>query len=487
MMRVRTAAALLAAVAGSALLAGCGNRGAEQGPALAGVPCSVEGISARAECFKIEVPEDWSRPEGAKIALNVALLPVAGVNKDGSALFILAGGPGQAATQMGDLLAGELGRVRNTRPVILMDQRGTGGSRPLRCQFGGTTLAEVQAQSSPDAIRRCREGWGQVALQHYATPDVVRDMDAVRARLGFDKLDLWGASWGTRTALLYMRQFPQHVRSAVLDGVTGPNQPLFSEEARYAQAALDKTLDGCAKDRACDQAFPNLRGRVLARLSQDTAMPVTYAGADGRPATTPLDPDMLRQVVRGALYSPDSAAVLPYALNRLLAGDGTPLLAMAQSAQGLNRETMFHGVTFSSLCAEEMPRVSPAAAQAAAAGTFAKDSYYRAWAEGCATWPTKTLPAGYAEPVRANVPVLLLSGALDPVTPPASAEAVKRHLPRAWHIVVPGAGHNVSPLPCAGRLIARFYEAADGSGLDASCLTRRGRPPFAVGPLGPKA
>jgi pimeloyl-ACP methyl ester carboxylesterase len=153
----------------------------------------------------------------------------------------------------------------------------------------------------------------------------------------------------------------------------------------------------------------------------------------------------------------------------------------------MNRETMFHGVTFSSLCAEEMPRVTPAAANAAAAGTFAKDSYYRAWAEGCASWPTKPLPAGYAEPVRANVPVLLLSGALDPVTPPASAEAVKRHLPRAWHVVAPGAGHNVTPLPCAGRLIARFYEAADGSGLDATCLTKRGRPPFVTGPLGPGA
>jgi pimeloyl-ACP methyl ester carboxylesterase len=179
--------------------------------------------------------------------------------------------------------------------------------------------------------------------------------------------------------------------------------------------------------------------------------------------------------------------LLPYALNRLLGGDGTPLLAMAQSASGLNRETMFHGVTFSSLCAEEMPRVTPAAAQQAAAGTFAKDSFYRAWAEGCATWPRKPIPAGYAEPVRTNIPVLLLSGALDPVTPPSSAEAVKRHLPRAWHIVAPGSGHNVTPMPCAGRLIARFIEEADGAELDATCLTKRGRPPFQIGPLGPGA
>lgn len=472
---------------GSALLAGCGGS-ADRQNRPAGVSCAVEGVSARAECFRIEVPEDWARPDGKKIGLNVALLPAAGVNKDGSALFVLAGGPGQAAVQVGgDLLAGELGRVRNTRPVILMDARGTGGSNGLRCAFGGSNLAEVQAQSSGRELQECRAKWGDVALQHYATPDVVRDMEAVRQRLGFEKLDLWGVSWGTRTALLYMRQYPNRVRTAVLDGVTGPNEALFANEARYAQAALDKLLDDCGKDRDCAAAFPDLKARVLARLQQDAAMPVEHAGPDGKPATMNLDPDLLRQVVRGALYSPDSAALLPYALHRLLEGDGTPLLAMAQSASGMNRETMFHGATFSSLCAEEMPRVTPAAAQAASAGSFAKDSFYRAWAEGCTGWPVKPLPAGYGDPVRTDVPVLLLSGALDPVTPPASAEAVARHLPRAWHIVVPGSGHNVTPMPCAGRIIAEFIEEADGSKLDTECLTKRTRPPFQVTPLGPKA
>lgn len=481
----RSGASLLA-LAAAALLAGCGQSEAQQARP-AGISCAIEGVSARAECFRIEVPEDWANPQGKKIALNVALLPASGVNKDGSALLLLAGGPGQAGTQLGDLVAGELGRVRNTRPIILMDGRGTGGSNGLRCAFGGTTLAEVQMESSGRELQECRAKWGDVALQHYATPDVVRDIEAVRQRLGFEQLDLWGASWGTRAALLYMRRYPERVRTAVLDGVTGPNDPLFANEARHAQAALDKLLDDCAKDRDCAAAFPNLKPRVLARLSQDAAMPVRHVSADGQPATIDLDPDMLRQIVRGALYSPDSAALLPYALHRLLDGDGTPLLAMAQSAQGMIRETMFHGATFSGLCAEEMPRLTPAAAAQASAGSFAGDSFYRAWAEGCADWPVKPLPAGYGEPVRVDVPVLLLSGALDPVTPPASAEAVKRHLPRAWHIVVPGAGHNVTPMPCAGRIIAEFIEAADGSGLDAECLTKRGRPAFQVSPLGPKA
>jgi pimeloyl-ACP methyl ester carboxylesterase len=162
-------------------------------------------------------------------------------------------------------------------------------------------------------------------------------------------------------------------------------------------------------------------------------------------------------------------------------------MAMANSASGLIRETMFHGATFSSLCAEELPRVSPEAAQRASAGSFAGTSFYRAWAEGCSDWPVKPLPAGYDAPVKADVPVLLLSGGLDPVTPPDSARAVQAHLPRAWHIVAPWSGHNVTVMPCAGRVIADFIERADGASLDASCLTRRKRPPFMVSPLGPKA
>lgn len=483
----RTLLVLLASAA-TLMLGGCGSQaGKTSDPLAGGRPCYVEGVSSRAACYDIAVPEDWDHPDGKHISLNVAVLPATGVNRDDSALFLLAGGPGQAATQYGDLIAKELDRVRASRPIILMDQRGTGGSNGLKCAFGGTSIADVQSSASTAALQACRRRWSKIALQHYATPDVVRDIEAVRKRLGYARLDLWGASWGTRTALLYMRQYPKHVRTAVLDGVTGPNTPLFRNEALYAQAALDALFTDCAADKACAAAFPGLGERVMARLREDVPQPVRTVGADGQAATMMLDPDMLRQIVRGALYAPESAARLPFALDRLLSGDATPLMAMANSAVGLNRETMFHGATFSALCAEELPRVSAEEARTASANTFARDSFYKAWAGGCAGWPVKPLPAGYAAPVTTDIPVLLLSGALDPVTPPASAEAVKADLPRAWHVVAPASGHNVTAMPCAGRVIAQFVRNGSGASLDASCLSGRKRPPFMVSALGPKA
>ncbi|HEY0044061.1 MAG TPA: alpha/beta hydrolase, partial [Allosphingosinicella sp.] len=441
----------------------------------------------RAECHRIEVPEDWAKPGGRKVALHVAVLPAAAPSKDGSALFILAGGPGQAATHYGDLISREFERVRATRPIILMDQRGTGASNGLRCGFEGANPLEADPETSIRELQACRAKWGGTALQHYTTLDTVRDMDAVRERLGYAQLDLWGASWGTRTALLYMRAFPEKVRSAVIDGVTGPNQSLFLEEARYAQAAFDKLFDDCEKDASCNSAFPGLRQRAMQRLEQEAPVAMDYVGPDGKLVTATMPQDMLRQVVRGALYAPESAAMVPYALDRLTKGDGSPIMALAGGSMGLNRETMFHGALFSSLCAEELPRAPAAQAAKAGAGTFARDTFYKGIADGCRGWPVKPLPAGYAAPVRTNVPVLLLSGALDPVTPPASAQKVAQFLPRAWHIVVPASGHNVSAIPCAGRVLAAFYKAADGSKLDPTCLTRRKRPPFMVSPLGPKA
>lgn len=467
------------------------SEGSGPGQKAGAVPCFIEGVSSQAKCYRIDVPEDWaassssSSSSGKQLALNVAILPATGVGKDNSALFVLAGGPGQAATHYGALLTKELDRIRATRPVILMDQRGTGDSNGLRCideRLFGTAVT-----AGPEVFQKCRQGWSKSALQHYTTPDVVRDVEAVRQALGYDTLDLWGASWGTRTALLYMRSFPGRVRTAVLDGVTGPHQSLFASEARYAQAALDALFRDCENDRPCRSAFPDLRRRASEWLHQGTPKNVQYLAADGKITSGPLDPLLLKQIVRGALYSPDSAARLPFALDRMTRGDATALLAIANGATSLNRDTMFHGATFASLCAEELPRIDKADVERASAGTFVGSGFYEIWADGCEGWPIKPLPQGYGAPVTTNVPVLMLSGALDPVTPPGSAEPVKAHLPRAWHIVAPYAGHNVTSVPCAGRVIAEFIRKADGSGLDSSCITKRKRPPFMVSPLGPTA
>jgi len=445
------------------------------------VPCHVAGVPDLAVCHTIRVPEDRSRPEGRTIDLRVAVLPATG-RRDG-AFYMFAGGPGQAAGQMGSLVGAALDGVRRNRDIVLMDQRGTGASAPLSCD-PGTTEPSFTLELEPmlATVAACRAGW-DADLRRYSTLDVVEDVEAVRTVLGHGPIDVWGGSWGTRTALLYMRAYPAAVRSAVLDAVTPPNLPLLPAEPAFSQAALDALFRDCAADTACAAAFPDLGARFtewLGTLGPDATLDAVSAetGAIVPIAAAPVG---LSQGIRGALYSPAAAARLPHALDRAIRGDATAMLPLTTGSAAVVRDTMFLGATLSGMCREEVPRL----ATTPLSQGFTGDGWSGFWAALCADWPVDPLPDGYADPVTVDVPVLLLSGALDPITPPASADAAAAHLPRAWHLTVPKGGHIVSGTPCADDLIAQFVKAASGDGLDASCLTQARRPPFMTGPMGP--
>lgn len=452
-----------------------------------GRPCHVPGVTDLATCHRITVPEDRSAPAGRTIELHVAVLPARGSAKPpDSALFLLAGGPGQAANDMGPLVGTALAKVRDSRAIVLMDQRGTGRSNPLACSLPGddAITLDLNTESMAKALTACRAGWN-ADLRRYSTLDVVEDIEAVRQALGYAKLDLWGGSWGTRTALLYMRAYPGSVRSAVLDGVSPPNDLLLTGEPAHSQAALDALFEACAADAACAGTYPDLGARFQEWLEElGEGSTVTMAdGLNGKVETVTLSRDGAAQSVRAVLYSTITAAKLPYALDRLIGkGDATSIVPLAFGAGSVVRDTMFLGSTLSSLCREEVPRTEGVPL---AAG-FTGESWLASWRTMCRDFPADPLPDGYAEPVTTDVPVLLLSGALDPVTPPASADKAAAHLPRAWHLVAPATGHIVTGgAPCAGDLIAEFVEAADGSRLDAACLGERGRPPFMTTPQGP--
>lgn len=489
MTRPRTPAAPLGAMAATLLLLAAAPALA-QAPAPvrpAGTPCHVPGVTDRAACHAIAVPLDRTDPgNGRTVELHVAVLPARAPKPAESALFLLAGGPGQAATEYGALVSRFLEGVRETRDIVLMDQRGTGRSGGLSCALVSGFEDSVSADALPRAIERCRADWN-ADLTAFDTLAVVEDVEHVRRTLGYPSLDLWGGSWGTRTALLYMRTHPSSVRSAVLDGVTPPHRRLLADEPGFSQAALDATFKACAEDAACAAAFPDLEKRFAdwlrgfeAPRAFDIIRPDT-----GRPGTLTLERDSIAQVIRGALYTPGTAAQVPFAIDRMMAGDATALVTLGFNGMGL-AESMYIGATLSSLCREEVQRTPSALPGGLAGGSFTGTSWYAGWVEACRDIAVRPLPDGYDAPVMVDVPVLILSGALDPITPPAYGEEALKHLPRAWHIVAPAAGHNVTVARCADDIVADFIRAADGSGLDASCLKEQRRPPFAVGPTGPK-
>ncbi|HEX8678738.1 MAG TPA: alpha/beta fold hydrolase, partial [Chthoniobacterales bacterium] len=236
-------------------------------------PCTVEGVEGGARCGTYEVFEDREAHSGRRIPLKIVVLPAIGAERQPDPLFIFAGGPGQAATENVRFIARTFAPVRRARDIVLVDQRGTGGSNGLGCDLYGTRVQDQLGDLLPiEAIRRCAEEWQTRAnLRFYTSEIAMADLDEVRDALGYERINIFGTSYGTRTAQVFMRQFPERVRSVIMKGVTPITAPLTVAMARDAQRSLDLLFEDCAADPSCAGAFPKLKdefGTAWERLEE---------------------------------------------------------------------------------------------------------------------------------------------------------------------------------------------------------------------------
>ncbi|MCP3139747.1 alpha/beta hydrolase [Pyxidicoccus xibeiensis] len=471
-------------------LASCsrGEQGASGGRKLTLTPCRLEGLASQAQCGTYEVFEDRAAKTGRKLPLRVVVVPALAAQPAADPLVLLAGGPGQAASRVQVLMA--LERIRRKRDIVLVDQRGTGDSNPLECEFQSLEagLAERFADTSPVAqLHKCREGWA-ADVRQYTTPIAMDDLDEVRAALGYEKINLWGVSYGTRAALVYMRQHPERVRTAILDGVAPMSLYLPLNAPRDGQAALDSLLAHCAKDATCAKAYPDLRPRTEALLAKLEAAPARITvphPRTGVPEALVLSRRAFLAELFSHLYSPEIASLVPLMLDRATRDDWAPFVALSVGLSETMEHTVSRGLHYAVVCAEDAPFFDAAAVEREAKGTWFGPDMGREMLDVCRDWPRAALPPGYREPVASDVPTLLLSGELDPVTPPAWAEDAKRTLSKSLHVVVPGVGHNTLGADCARSLMQQLLEQGSVEGLKPSCGPSLTRPPFFTSFAGP--
>ncbi|HBL26655.1 MAG TPA: alpha/beta hydrolase [Acidobacteria bacterium] len=446
-------------------------------------PCHLKDFEEEVRCGVLEVPEDRQTRTGRTIELHVAVLPAVRPESAPDPLFILAGGPGQGARNYGRFVQAAFKDVRRTRDVVLVDVRGTGASNPLDCAprdplalLGGGALDLAPCLASLPGDPR-----------FYTTEPIADDLDDVRAALGYRQINLWGGSYGTRTALVYARRHAANVRTLVLDGAVPFEITLPLYNAQGAQRALDRLVADCATDPVCHRAFPRLAEEiqaVLARLGRTPARVSLRHPRTGRPMELTLSRSAFASGLRGVLYVPEHASLVPYMVHAAAQGDFAPFAALSLETAAWSTETMSLGMTLSVLCAEDVPRISDAAAARAVGGTFLGGSEIDTWRQMCSRWPRGPLPAEVDRVRPLPLPALILSGDLDPVTPPRWGEVMQRHFPGARHVVVPGTGHNTSTAGCVPDLIARFIADGNAAGLDASCVAKIRRIPFVIDPSG---
>jgi pimeloyl-ACP methyl ester carboxylesterase len=481
--RVLSRIPVLAVVGVLAALAPLSPRAATP-PALKLTPCRLthpsQLVSVEAQCGHFAVPENPDAPAGRRIELFVARIPAINERSRPDPLFLLAGGPGLAATTFYTGVAPVFERLHRDRDIVLVDQRGTGGSNALNCPQD----SDPDAPDSPAVLRQAARDCLAMLASHatvadYTTSLAVHDLDAVRVALGYRTINLYGGSYGTRVAQHYLRRYPDHVRAVILDGVVPPQMTLGASLALDAQSALQRLFTRCVGDAACRARFGDpdrTFDALLARLKTQ-AVPVEVADPfTGDRRKLSFDATDLGTVVRLSSYSTEESALLPLVLDEAQAhANFAPLASLLLQVTHSLDNLIAVGMHNTVVCSEDVPAygIRPED-RAQLAQTYMGTAPLEAFEAICAQWPRGPVDADFHQPLSSDRPVLLLSGSNDPVTPPAYATQAALGLRHSLQVVVNGMSHGQITAPCAARLLTRFIETASTQGLDAevACLQK---------------
>ena len=458
-------------------------------------PCELEHPQrltvVAAECGTLTVPEDLTKPGGRQIQLALARIPAISRRKQQDPLFLLAGGPGMAATTFYAMVAPVFARIHRDRDIVLVDQRGTGKSNPLNCPDGTETDLSGGVGAIANEARSCLQGLGVHSdVAQYTTSVAVQDLDRVRQALGYRQINLYGVSYGTRVAQHYLRRFPQQTRSLILDGVVPPELSFGAGMAIDAEHSLEQILARCSRESACRSQFGDPSQDYHSLWSALQAHPVQVSVPDpstGETTHFEFTTSHLATVLRLSIYASEPAALLPLLLHETSASkDFSRMAAQYLLLTRSYTDVVAVGMNNTVACTEDIPfydpnRVSRSLLEKTFLGATQLDVLFAI----CKIWPRGPIDPDFHAPLHSTVPALLLSGGDDPVTPPAYAEEARRGLSNSLHVVLKDFGHGQLAAPCMDRVMEQFINRGSVTGLDVSCTLNDKPTPFFISLNGP--
>jgi pimeloyl-ACP methyl ester carboxylesterase len=458
-------------------------------------PCEVSGVTAGTKekvlCGRYEVFEDRVANAGRKISLKIVVFPAPGSEKLADPFWYIPGGPGSSATEDAPYIANQFRKLRERRDIVFVDQRGTGESHPLNCEF--FNINDPQSYFGYyfplEAVRKCRAQLEPDAnLKLYTTSIAMDDFEDVRAALGLDQINLIGTSYGTRAVQVYLRAHGRHVRTVVLHGVSPTNQSMPRDFPQHTERALNGVIDECSADEKCRSTFPELRAdvkKVLATLIK-SPVEVEVKRPQGN-SKVKLSRDLAGEAVRYMLYQAGAASRIPLLIHEAANGNFGPLADAALFYRMNIVATGSNGMYLSVTCAEDLPMIKAGEVGKNVgkngANTFLGDYRLTQQRAACELWVRGNVPSNYSEPTRSKAPALIMTGEWDPVTPPVYGDTAAKYLPNSLHVVVPHGGHGFGGLDgtqCLDDLVVKFVNAGTTSGLDTSCVRNIKRKGFVL-------
>jgi pimeloyl-ACP methyl ester carboxylesterase len=448
-------------------------------------PCHVPNLDEEVRCGKYDVYEDRAAKAGRQISLNIVVVPALSATPAPDPVVWLHGGPGAAATQtVPAVKGGFLEALRKDHDLVFIDQRGTGKSNPLTCDLGDdpANLQQFFGELLPrDKVRQCREKLDKIAnLALYTTPIAMDDLDEVRAALGYEKINLIAASYGTIAALVYMRQHPDHLRAVFLAGVANTNirQPL--PFAAGAQHAMNLLFEDCVADKDCRAAFPNLKqefAEVLARFDHGPVIAKLFNLSTKQEQSVSIARGNFVERIRLLLYTTTFGRFVPFIIHKAFAGDYLPFetLAVRYNPGSILARGMYLTVT----CSESVPFITRQDILTQTRDTFVGDYRVKVHVAACREWPRGNIRRSYIDPVTSNIPVLMISGELDASTPPWLGKEALKTLPNGRQVGIRYYGHQLDS-PCIWNLMSNFIAKGSAKDVDINCTKEIRRPPFAT-------
>ncbi|MCP4606809.1 MAG: alpha/beta fold hydrolase [Proteobacteria bacterium] len=449
--------------------------------------CPFSGVDAQDEnitCGYLVVPEDRTKMNSRTLKLAVAVLKGRNTHPDAIPTVFLSGGPGAPAVQFTDGWLEE--KLRNSGDLILYDQRGTGYSEPDFCPELGKdwfdvftqdlTREEALAARLSDATR-CHDSLlaKGIDLGAYNSAVSAADLNDLRKALGYKKWNLYGLSYGTRLALTTAREYPEGIRSMVLDAVVPPQMDLYTRAPEDLAKSLSAVFAACANDVACNEAYPNLEdtfNEIIRQLEQKpVGVPLDQPKLASRKSAYINSQDFIVFSHHVFLENKETIPVFPLFLSEFKAGNidvGQILVpALGQLASFFD-----FGLYYTVQCYEERPfntiedwkrATGNHPLSRGGSPVFAGDLTI------CNAWNTARAPAIEDEPVHSDIPTLILSGEYDPSTPPFFGTSAASTLTNSYHYEFPGAGHGTTMYECGNSMMLQFFSDPTKAP-DSSCI-----------------
>jgi pimeloyl-ACP methyl ester carboxylesterase len=450
---------------------------------------SYPGTKAR--CGTMLRPENPAEPDSPDIEIRVAVVPALTLAPEPDPFVPIAGGPGQGSIDNYLHISSALEGVRRTRDILLVDQRGTGGSSRLDCPIDDDALlfeTEATLQDTLGYVEECLEAMPHDP-RYFTTSVAVTDLEAIRGALGYTQLNLYGVSYGSRVAQHFARRYPESTRTVIIDGVVPPQVALGPEIATESQKAVDNILARCAEDAACNERFPDINetfDQVVAQL-RESPVEVTVAHPNtGRLQQVTFGPGQLAGSVRLLVYSPHTIALLPLFIHEAGQGNFAPLASQFMLTALAMQDALAIGMHNAVMCTEDLPFLDRTTVdREAIAASYMGSFQLEALEAICSIWPEGPIDPEFKVPLATDIPFLLLSGDADPITPPHYAELAAVDLGNATHLIGRHQGHGQILVGCMGRIVSDFVATADPANLDTECMERSFVTPFFVDFSGP--